>query len=62
MQYHANELLPMTDERIIAKVMSYLSKCIDNFQTATVIDQEIERFPSSLTHFFPGSLYLTVFH
>lgn len=53
--YHANELLPMTDERIIAKVMSYLSKCIDNFQTATVIDQEIERFPSSLTHFFPGS-------
>ncbi|KAA8535968.1 hypothetical protein F0562_028446 [Nyssa sinensis] len=53
--YHANELLPLNDEQIVAKVMSRLSKCIEDFKNATVIDKEIGRFPKSLTHFFPGS-------
>ncbi|KAJ4715951.1 Phytoene desaturase [Melia azedarach] len=53
--YHANELLPLNDEQVIAKAMSNLSKCIKDFNTATVIDQEIRRSPRSLTHFFPGS-------
>ncbi|XP_059460347.1 uncharacterized protein LOC132189608 isoform X2 [Corylus avellana] len=53
--YHSNELLPMKDEDIVAKVMSYLSKCIKDFEHATVMDKEIGRFPQCLTHFFPGS-------
>lgn len=46
----------MKDEDIVAKVMSYLSKCIKDFEYATVMDKEIGRFPQSLTHFFPGNL------
>ncbi|KAK9287102.1 hypothetical protein L1049_015513 [Liquidambar formosana] len=53
--YHANELLPLKDEHIVARVMSYLSMCIKDFENATVIDKDIGRFPKSLTHFFPGS-------
>ncbi|GMH02941.1 hypothetical protein Nepgr_004780 [Nepenthes gracilis] len=53
--YHANEFLPLSDEQIVSKVMSYLSKCIVGFENAKVIDKEIRRFPKSLTHFFPGS-------
>ncbi|KAK2665618.1 hypothetical protein Ddye_004192 [Dipteronia dyeriana] len=53
--YHANELLPLKDEQVIAKVMSCLSKCIKEFDTATVTDKQIRRFPKSLTHYFPGS-------
>ncbi|CAK9134563.1 unnamed protein product [Ilex paraguariensis] len=53
--YHANELLPLKDEQVVAKVLSRLSKCIKDFDNASVIDKEIERFPKSLTHFFPGS-------
>jgi hypothetical protein len=45
----------MKDEDIVAKVMSYLSKCIKDFEYATVMDKEIGRFPQSLTHFFPGN-------
>ncbi|KAJ0076674.1 hypothetical protein Patl1_35996 [Pistacia atlantica] len=53
--YHANELLPLEDEDVLAKVMPYLSKCIKGFDTATVTNKEIRRSPKSLTHFFPGS-------
>ncbi|KAI8533198.1 hypothetical protein RHMOL_Rhmol11G0278500 [Rhododendron molle] len=53
--FHANELLPLKDEDVVAKAMSSLSKCIKDFEDATVIDKEIARFPKSLTHFFPGS-------
>ncbi|XP_050231643.1 uncharacterized protein LOC126680549 [Mercurialis annua] len=53
--YHANELLPLKDELVAAKAMSYLSNCINDFANATVINKEISRFPKSLTHFFPGS-------
>ncbi|KAL2476944.1 15-cis-phytoene desaturase [Forsythia ovata] len=53
--YHANDLLPLKDEKIVEKTMSWLSKCIKDFENATVIDKEIGRFPKSLTHFFPGS-------
>ncbi|KAJ6368860.1 hypothetical protein OIU78_001269 [Salix suchowensis] len=53
--YHANELLPLKDEHIAAKVMSYLSKCVKDFEAARVTNVEITRFPKSLTHFFPGS-------
>ncbi|XP_031260861.1 uncharacterized protein LOC116119044 [Pistacia vera] len=53
--YHANELLPLEDEDVLAKVMPYLSKCIKDVDTATVTNKEIRRSPKSLTHFFPGS-------
>ncbi|KAK4859054.1 hypothetical protein QYF36_026095 [Acer negundo] len=43
--YHANELLPLKDEHVHAKVMSCLSKCIEEFDTATVTDKQIRRFP-----------------
>ena len=56
MQYHANELLPLKDELVIEKVMSYLSKCIKDLESANVVDKEIGRFPKRLTHFFPGEL------
>ncbi|GAB4838574.1 hypothetical protein Ancab_028119 [Ancistrocladus abbreviatus] len=53
--YHANEFLPLSDEQIVSKITSYLTKCIEGFENAKVSDKEIRRFPKSLTHFFPGS-------
>ncbi|KAL3843342.1 hypothetical protein ACJIZ3_000745 [Penstemon smallii] len=53
--YNANELLPLKDEKIVDKVIYWLSKCIKDFENVTVIDKEIGRFPKFLTHFFPGS-------
>ena len=61
LQYHANELLPLKDEQVVAKVLSCLSKCIKDFDNASVIDKEIERFPKSLTHFFPGGFFLAYY-
>ncbi|CAO2815648.1 unnamed protein product [Amaranthus hypochondriacus] len=53
--YHAKAFLPLTDEQIAAKSMSYLSNYIKELADARIIDKEITRFPNSLTHFFPGS-------
>ncbi|XP_021853364.1 uncharacterized protein [Spinacia oleracea] len=53
--YHANAFLPLTDEQISAKAMSYLSKHVKQLEDARIIDKEITRYPNSLTHFFPGS-------
>ncbi|CAA0807720.1 Unknown protein [Striga hermonthica] len=53
--YHANELMPLKDEKIVEKVMSWLSRCIDDFENAIVVDKEIGRYPKLHTHFFPGS-------
>ncbi|XP_020574168.1 uncharacterized protein LOC110020416 isoform X2 [Phalaenopsis equestris] len=53
--YYANQLLPLKDEQIVAKLISYLSRCIKEFQEAIVIQQIVSRFPKSATHFFPGS-------
>ncbi|KAL5561241.1 hypothetical protein UlMin_030988 [Ulmus minor] len=58
--YYANELLPQKDDYLVDKVMSYLSKCIKDFENAGVTDMEIKRFPKSLTHFFPGSYNYTL--
>ncbi|XP_022763014.1 uncharacterized protein LOC111308727 isoform X2 [Durio zibethinus] len=57
--YHANELLPLKDELVIEKVISYLSKCIKDIENANVVDKEIGRFPKRLTHFFPGDWIIT---
>ncbi|XP_065868894.1 uncharacterized protein [Euphorbia lathyris] len=53
--YNANELLALKDEQVVTKVISYLTKYIMDFEKARVVDQEVARFPKSLTHFFPGS-------
>ena len=53
--YHANQLLPMTDEQIIAKVHRDLSTCIPAFNAAKVIDSSVIRVKEGVTHFFPGS-------
>ncbi|KAH6777073.1 hypothetical protein C2S52_007495 [Perilla frutescens var. hirtella] len=53
--YYANDLLPLKDEKIVEKVKSWLSNCIKDFENATVVDQEIGRFPNFHSHFFPGS-------
>ncbi len=53
--YHANQLLPMSDEQIIAKVQRDLATCIPDFGRAKVIDSSVIRVKEGVTHFFPGS-------
>jgi uncharacterized protein with NAD-binding domain and iron-sulfur cluster len=53
--YHANQLLPMSDEDIVAKVQHDLSVCVPQFAEAKVIDQSIIRVSQGVTHFAPGS-------
>ncbi|MEO1295776.1 MAG: FAD-dependent oxidoreductase [Cyanobacteria bacterium J06636_16] len=53
--YHANQLLPMSDEQIIHKVHRDLTTCIPDFGNATVIDSSVIRVKEGVTHFFPGS-------
>ena len=53
--YHANQLLPMTDEQIIAKVHRDVAICIPAFNAAKVIDSSVIRVKEGVTHFFPGS-------
>ena len=53
--YHANQLLPMTDEQIIAKVHRDLATCIPAFGAAKIIDSSVIRVKEGVTHFFPGS-------
>ncbi|MBM0745003.1 FAD-dependent oxidoreductase (plasmid) [Phormidium sp. CLA17] len=53
--YHANQLLPMDDEDIIAKVHHDLATCVPQFHDARVIDSSVIRLPKAVTHFSPGS-------
>lgn len=53
--YHANQLLPMTDEQIIDKVHRDLATCIPAFGAAKIIDSSVIRVKEGVTHFFPGS-------
>lgn len=53
--YHANQLLPMEDEQIIAKVQRDLAVCVPEFAQAQVIDSSVIRLPRAVTHFAPGS-------
>ncbi|MBM0744259.1 FAD-dependent oxidoreductase [Phormidium sp. CLA17] len=53
--YHANQLLPMDDEDIIAKVHRDLTTCVPQFHDARVIDSSVIRLPKAVTHFSPGS-------
>ncbi len=53
--YHANQLLPLDDEQIVAKVQRDLATCVPEFRTATVVDSSVIRLPRAVTHFAPGS-------
>ncbi len=53
--YHANQLLPMTDEQIIDKVHRDITTCISEFGKAKVTDSSVIRVKEGVTHFFPGS-------
>ncbi|MGF1479518.1 MAG: FAD-dependent oxidoreductase [Cyanophyceae cyanobacterium] len=53
--YHANQLLPMTNEQIVAKVHRDLARCVPEFRQAQVIDSSVIRVPQGVTHFAPGS-------
>ena len=53
--YHANQLLPMSDEQIVQKVHHDLSLCLPDFKPAKVIDYSVVRVPQGVTHFSPGS-------
>ncbi|MDX2228714.1 MAG: FAD-dependent oxidoreductase [Leptolyngbyaceae cyanobacterium bins.349] len=53
--YHANQLLPMEDDQIIAKVQRDLATCVPGFRAARVIDSSVVRLPKAVTHFAPGS-------
>ncbi len=53
--YHANQLLPMSDEQIIIKVQRDLATCIPSFGQAKIIDSSVIRVKEGVTHFFPGS-------
>jgi len=53
--YHANQLLPLSNEEIIAKVHQDLTTCIPAFRDALVIDSSVIRVPQGVTHFAPGS-------
>ncbi|MBD1821077.1 FAD-dependent oxidoreductase [Cyanobacteria bacterium FACHB-DQ100] len=53
--YHANQLLPLDDAQVIAKVQRDLAVCVPEFRNAKVIDSSVVRLPRAVTHFSPGS-------
>ena len=53
--YHANQLLPMSDQQIIDKVHRDVTTCIPAFGAAKVVDSSVIRVKEGVTHFFPGS-------
>jgi uncharacterized protein with NAD-binding domain and iron-sulfur cluster len=53
--YHANQLLPLTDEEIIPLVQQNLAGCLPAFGEAQVVDAHVTRLPQAVTHFAPGS-------
>lgn len=53
--YHANQLLPLSDEEVVSLVQRDLAVCIPEFREAKVIDRSIVRLSRAVTHFAPGS-------
>ncbi len=53
--YHANQLLPMSDEQIVAKIHRDLGICVPQFRQAKIVDRSIIRVKQGVTHFAPGS-------
>jgi uncharacterized protein with NAD-binding domain and iron-sulfur cluster len=53
--YHANQLLPLSDEQIVEKVQHDLATCVPAFREANIIESGVIRVPQGVTHFAPGS-------
>ncbi len=53
--YHANQLLPQSDEQIINKVHRDLGICVSGFRNAKIVDSSVIRVRQGVTHFAPGS-------
>ena len=53
--YHANQLLPQSDEQIINKVHQDLGICVSGFRNAKIVDSSVIRVRQGVTHFAPGS-------
>ena len=53
--YGATELLPMSDEEVVARVTRNIALCEPGFSGAAVLDFSVLRFPQAVTHFSPGS-------
>ncbi len=53
--YHANQLLPKSDEELVAIAHQRLITCIPAFRNAKVVDQSVIRINEGVTHFAPGS-------
>ncbi len=53
--YHADQLLPQSDEALVARVKRYISQCVPAVAAAGVTDFSVVRIPQGVTHFSPGS-------
>jgi uncharacterized protein with NAD-binding domain and iron-sulfur cluster len=53
--YHANQLLALDDDQVLAQVQQDLAGCIPAFGEAKIIDHAVVRIPQGVTHFAPGS-------
>ena len=53
--YHANQLLPLSDEQILPLVQRDLAGCISAFGEANILDHAVVRISQGVSHFSPGS-------
>ena len=53
--YHANQLLPLSDEQVVKLTQKDLAGCIPAFGDAQVVDQAVVRISQGVSHFAPGS-------
>ncbi len=53
--YHANQLLSLSNEEVVAKVHGDLATCIPEFKDAKVVDSSVIGVRQGVTHFAPGS-------
>ena len=56
--YHANSLLTLSDDALIAKAKSYLDTMLPSAAAASVIDAAVVRLPGAVNDYFPGSYRL----
>ena len=53
--YNSSQLMPLSDDAIVARVASHIAKCEPGFEGARVVDSAVVRCAKAVTHFSPGS-------